>query len=101
MTNAQHTPGPWNYNEGYKSQGYAIHAPNLGMDSNIGRTFAPHSISEDEHKANGRLIAAAPELLDSLVVWRDMYEQLPHEMKKAMNLAFNHGNKAIAKAKGE
>lgn len=56
MTNTQHTPGPWDYD------GYVI-------DEND-RVIADVFINDDENwqerNSNGRLIAAAPELLDAL-----------------------------------
>lgn len=58
MTNAKHTPAPWSYT----SRGDIIgEGATLAVVSS-----SPITISKNEEKANARLIAAAPELLEAL-----------------------------------
>jgi len=52
----KHTPGPW------KLIGCAVAVP--GTD--VARVYMPRGMSEEECRANGRLIAAAPTLLEAL-----------------------------------
>lgn len=65
-----HTPGPWVvYDNWY------IRTPNgKGSHAQVCAPIEP-KMSDDEHRANARLIAAAPELLEALqrfVAWHDM-----------------------------
>lgn len=58
MTN-KHTPAPWSFNK-YMSQVEAFE-PNGNRSLQV-----KINCHEDDYEANARLIAAAPELLDSL-----------------------------------
>lgn len=78
---SKHTPGPWNHGEGYidthavdddGSRDYIILAE-------LHSTFGPDNYGVDqwrlppeEYEANGRLIAAAPEMYELLEYIRDM-----------------------------
>lgn len=101
MTNVKHTPGPWQIEGRY-------HGP---LGSIYLSTMHPMPIFElqpivgdrDEHLANARLIAAAPELLDAL---KEIIEVL---RKEAAGTVLNNqsldsigikANNAIAKAEG-
>lgn len=64
---AKHTPGPWEIHAGYI---YGGATDNLGEQ----RIVATIGRSHDEHSANARLIAAAPELLDGLKLLKDIIE---------------------------
>lgn len=57
MTDAKHTPGPWRVN-GQKS----VRGPNLEYIANA---------NWKNGEANARLIAAAPDLLEALIMVRD------------------------------
>lgn len=61
MTNATHTPGPWQTATD-KAVDHYVH---IGHYSNTLRTYVCRVFAEtEEQKANARLIAAAPELLE-------------------------------------
>ena len=63
MKDTKHTPGPWAEDQ----PGTMIH---IRTDEEVGRTICCMEVidvSNDEWKANARLIAAAPDLLDTLV----------------------------------
>lgn len=71
-----HTPGPW-------KTGYSGHSV-YGPDRDFGAGQTTHVICicrsparTEENKANARLIAAAPELLDALQIVRDCGQPTP------------------------
>lgn len=91
MRDAKHAPGPW------KAQGLAIVASDRSF---VGRVYPWCADPQDAEcaKANARLIAAAPELLEALeeivsAADGDGWSQLDADLRKA--------RAAIAKAKGE
>lgn len=93
-----HTPGPWLVNP------FVARVDN-GLDSPICELLWPTSLrSEDETEANGRLIAAAPELLEALKAICDEYvDDLP-DVSHDLDLPRHHviaGRKLIAKAEGK
>ena len=63
MTNAAHTPGPWDFDN------YADHVSYFSparKDDYVFRIDFPDDMPEAEAEANARLIAAAPRLLKEL-----------------------------------
>jgi len=107
MSEAKHTPGPWeacdvgDYGD-YDGRCRVI----LGDDLRIAVVLGDH----DESKANARLIAAAPDLLEALGWYRDqMCEGFCVDLKTqdyyAESMDFHcagcKARAAIAKAKGE
>ncbi len=65
MTNATHTPGPWDFDNyadhvSFFSDGYSR------KDDYAFRVEFPDDMPAAEAKANARLIAAAPQLLEAL-----------------------------------
>jgi hypothetical protein len=56
MTNAAHTPGPWRYDCG--NDGAVVYKEDIGTIANV-----PDDLIHS--KANARLIAASPELLEA------------------------------------
>lgn len=72
MTQAKHTPGPWEISESSHVEGAGeykrIQQPNFGGDI-VGLVCISHKLNSDLNAsgyANAALIAAAPELLESL-----------------------------------
>jgi len=96
---AQHTPGPWSVN----SKAALIDPPD--GESICLMRWPTNVRSEEETKANARLIAAAPELLEALTgilaeyedrksQWGDEYLWDKHEDKEAIESARAAINKA-------
>lgn len=99
MTQAKHTPGPWFVGKIPGKSGKTIHCgalPNGGLNV-IART-ARHLVQRNA-KANARLIAAAPDLLEAL-------EELlgiafhPNVSGNVYVSSEDRARAAIAKAKG-
>lgn len=69
MGESKHTPGPWVVNGPPENQ-------IVWSDAENRICFLAHSAGRDEDRdyANGRLIAAAPELLDALIAAREWLE---------------------------
>ena len=84
---SKHTPGPWEWNK----YGALLHEDEivLGIDGGCRRCDYPN-------EANGRLIAAAPDLLDALVMVLDDPNALDGRPR-----TYEIVCAAIAKAKGE
>ncbi len=64
----EHTPGPWRIGDA----GNTVFGPKTDRPSP--QTIA--TLSVIDHEANGRLIAAAPEMLELLKEWRDSLERV-------------------------
>lgn len=112
MTTAQHTPGPWaaaptgEIMRGY-SQPYCV--AELGSTDLIAGCFGDIKGGEEVAKANARLIAAAPDMLDELEAARKMIIALALDLSAAAPEAINvriaddeirRLNALIAKAEG-
>ena len=80
------TPGPWHCN------GQTVYGPLTEGDRDYICTCG--DVVHDEHAANARLIAAAPELLAAL------REIMAHEARYADSLSYSTAKAAIAKAQG-
>lgn len=99
MSNAQHTPGPW---ETLTFSNHELQT-DFAMVKIGGRV---HMVGySDEDKANARLIAAAPELLDALKLLLEhaeglIAEEYPKSMHKEQMAQFDSYRAAIAKATG-
>ena len=72
---SKHTPGPWNYGEGYIDTHAVDDDGSLDyiILAELHSTFGPDNYGVDqwmlpleEYEANGRLIAAAPDMLELL-----------------------------------
>lgn len=93
---AKHRPGPWGifphgeykrmYIETENSPGYSICCFPAGHD--------------ETDKANARLIAAAPELLEALKMYVDTTSQPPDKLMEHILNVLDLAEKAIAKAEG-
>ena len=90
MTAKEHTPGPWDYKE------VALWTPDRPTDGIPHFVCAEHGGAEwlSRAKANARLIAAAPELLEAL-------EAVVLMGSGDDSRVWEMADKAIAKAKGE
>lgn len=95
--NAKHTPGPWTLtgSGGQWESRLSIRADKWGCVAHIGvDPQMPHW--DGPQRANARLIAAAPDLLEALV--DVMFRHVPFENKSAYAAK---ARAAIAKATGE
>lgn len=99
MTEAKHTPGPWVADFG---EAFHIRPSEGGTLAQVtflkGRGGLGGRRNADECAANARLIAAAPDLLEALELWRDRISG-PTEM--SMQTLLHMTDAAIAKARGE
>jgi hypothetical protein len=103
----KHTPGPWN-RERYDTGGnpgryFPITAIRNGKHCRIAESGGDSDLPSEEIKANGTLIAAAPELLQALKNLADAVED--HDNHVDQGLAAHHDSMqaaraAIAKAEG-
>lgn len=106
---AKHTPGPWRiFQTKGKPRFYVIgigREDGRGItDGNVG--LGVWDADSPEALANGRLIAAAPDLLSALRDLLDAFDICPddlpgHEYEAIVEDARQRARAAIAKAKGE
>ncbi len=90
-----HTPGPWAYRMDSRNIGGPC--DNSGRYVTIGSISESLFISDEEHEANTRLIAAAPDLLAALEgLLRDNYLADPIN-----NERMREARAAITKARGQ
>lgn len=97
MNKTQFTPGPWHV--GMKP-GPIVYGPQGEQVANMHVAM----LDQDEHKANARLIAAAPDLLETLKHLRaEIRAVIKFDVKKHYSLivADVAADKAIAKAEGK
>ena len=91
-----HTPGPWFNANGMDDCN--VYVATTDKTSTI-RIVSCHGVFvEGERKANARLIAAAPELLEALKM---TLPHLPHSIGDVLHPALSQARAAIARAKGE
>lgn len=97
---SKHTPGPWTLGNGEvrirtekNEQGRSILVAECYTTGNAGR-YPKY----EERKANARLIAAAPELLEAL---KKLLEAYKHDTSILSNLFIQIAQEAITKAEGE
>lgn len=64
MADAKHSPGPWKSHPIERRQGLP-YVP-VSAETLIARVYSKHFGDDEQAAANGRLIAAAPELLGAL-----------------------------------
>ena len=87
-----HTPGPWKLKLGKGMEYTYLVADRKGQD--IANWAHYHNATKAQTKANARLIAAAPDLLESLILLANQTNST--ELAKAHDMA----RAAIAKATG-
>jgi hypothetical protein len=105
MSEAKHTPGPWSVNVGQPRSGLWDRTTIVfGKDDNVIATINRHWPEVD---ANGRLIAAAPDLLASLklvIATIEDYERInnlaPNPGRKHCWDCVGQAHEIIAKAEG-
>lgn len=100
------TPGPWNYPEHPKGVSTLIYAELGGNPEAFPVASATYGVPDEERKANARLIAAAPDLLEALRKY-----ELPIDINNIALSCIEFGSEAverelqrraaIAKATGE
>lgn len=102
---SKHTPGPWNYH--FEPRDHYSHKirSKPGLICQL-PGWVPHDELRLEQEANGRLIAAAPELLEALEATHGLFQAtlLIMRDKEASAIAKDQLDKnraAIAKATGE
>lgn len=90
----KHTPGPWEF------RGHWIWP--VGSNDDIGRVSESYLRPGSEREANGRLIAAAPELLEALKALLNKVDHKRYNIRKDFSffVADAAARTAIAKAEG-
>lgn len=108
----KHTPGPWTYTEdGGEHFTFGNEPPKAeqhryAIDMPLGEVFtsndsAPDRLGREEARANVRLIAAAPDLLETArALNQAIYEQQEYSPSNAVVTANLALRAAIAKAEG-
>ena len=101
--NAQHTPAPWHVEWSMRDGGEAHtivdNRDMLGLS--VIATVHFHDDTEGETKANARLIAAAPELLEALNLALEYWRHRQQRYKNRSPVWVQAARAAIAKATGE
>lgn len=96
---SKHTPGPWDYSWHIQPNG----CPTVGHKG-LMVCMVAHSAKEPDQKetalANANLIAAAPDLLDTLLMLRDTLPHVGLESATRVEM-LRRIDAAIARAKGE
>jgi hypothetical protein len=97
--NATHTPGPWTISERdpQRDQFYVFGTDFTGQDYPVATVTSCDD--PDQHDANARLIAAAPELLDALKNLRAMVIG-EHGASAYSNVNGERADAVIRKAEG-
>lgn len=83
-----HTPGPWSYNGLVIETAY----PDFRSNRRQQRCAIAETVNgyePDEREANGRLMAAAPELLAEVKRLRKQRDELVKELEKIVNVEAN------------
>lgn len=97
----KHTPGPWTVQRYSNYNGFSIWAPNIGC---VAERWCPSEDTETPFEANARLIAAAPDLLNSLqelMAWLKSGTALENGAKcETKTEALDQAEQAIYKALG-
>ncbi len=98
---SKHTPGPWT---AQRVHGCKQIGPKLGphRQSHISELACTSGLNDEaEDEANARLMAAAPELLESLKGMIGRFEEKAGERPhKFCGCTYCHANAAVAKAEG-
>lgn len=106
MTNAKHTPGPWELDDNRRGSHVYVHAKTHGALATVVWQMAQdyrEGKPSPECEANARLIAAAPELLNALkdILEHCHFEKKDLDSKRNVNEFRVNAVAAIAKATGQ
>lgn len=93
----KHTPGPWHIGRGADGLPIIHTAPDTFSSSGQGVAHVCKRTMCQEHTANARLIAAAPEMYEAL---RALIERSDANDGDGLLVAFDAARAAIAKAEG-
>jgi hypothetical protein len=97
----QHTPGPWKVGQYLgRSTSFCVHMDVGDKGRGLDIVDAVCGLDTDQRRANARLIAAAPDLLQALQALANMAESFPSELHKEHPDVIE-ALAAIAKATGE
>ncbi len=91
---AQHTPGPWSATE---ASGHVVDAGGAPVAVTAGLANGPWAT---EYRANARLIAAAPDLLEALIAITNQLERIGDTREHKDGAFIRDARAAIAKATG-
>lgn len=102
--NTKHTPGPWAVYENKGSTRLRIMSDSVPYDV----ATMQHAGSEEAEAANAALVAAAPQLLESLraivktleAAWKEKQLTAPRFVQCQLGTEVKHAIAAIAKAEG-
>jgi hypothetical protein len=83
MANPAHTPGPWTAEPADMFGDHNIILADSREDARAIAAVVSNIRDPDEVAANARLIAAAPELLETLTACRDQFDFYAREHRKA------------------
>lgn len=91
----KHTPGPWFYKKTHDARikGFVRHTEQVGISA-ICRVMI-----NSQTEANGHLIAAAPELLEIAIAYRNLLKTMAHSDGEVAT--YEHIQSVIAKGTGE
>ncbi len=102
-----HTPGPWKSED--TLSGAEVNSDTSGQWASIAwleeNRLGSRQVSSDEQRANARLVAAAPELLEALELFvdaslREVIVSGPHKRTEGEKV-YASARAAIRKARGE
>ena len=98
----KHTPGPW-VDLGNTQVGYIYPQPSRNGPVIVADTYAnkPTFMSVEEAKANARLIAAAPELLQELKQGLSLLQIIEKETGYCTTVTQGEWTRLIARATGQ
>ena len=99
MTQATHTPGPWEAHTHYDNSVSVRHYLGMGLNQPVCEMLPGQTPAE--RNANARLIAAAPDLLAALEEMAAVFGWQSPNANPAVDAAIAAAHAAIAKAKGE
>jgi len=94
MNEAKHTPGPWVSDERYDCKN--SHSVKSGY-KNLAIVNYFNIMSNEEAKANAKLMAAAPDLLEIVKAYAAMWEEGEENLSRTL---YKKAKDAIEKAEG-